>query len=191
MAGIHGTAPEWDTDQCFALCNAPFPGLELGCAGLCVSGVVVCVRRGCVCPAWLCVFSVARIHRPASEGDTDQHFAVFVSFLSQGASFASINVTVWQQCSHCVFYFILFPIKPPQHGKFSCKIQCTKLSVNIRGPKEEQLILDARNRYTSIFLLLFLIIAQTCRKAWHMALTIQTNTKYLFNFRMCLCVCVL
>ena len=95
VAGVHGAAPEGDADQRFTLCDAPFPGLELVCTWLCVSGVVVCVRRGCVCPAWLCVFGVAGVHRPAPEGDTDQRFAVsfFVLFLSQGSSFTSINVT--------------------------------------------------------------------------------------------------
>ena len=33
-----------------------------------------------------------------------------------------------------------------QHAKFSCKIQRMKFSVNIRGPKEEQSILDAKSR---------------------------------------------
>ena len=46
VVGVHEPAPEGDTDQRFAVCVAPFPGLELGCASLCVSGVVVCVRRG-------------------------------------------------------------------------------------------------------------------------------------------------
>ena len=41
-----------------------------------------------------------------------------------------------------------------QHAIFSCQIQCMKFSVNIRGPKEEQSILDPRLRlsYFSLFL---------------------------------------
>ena len=33
-----------------------------------------------------------------------------------------------------------------KHAKFSCKIQCMKLSVNIQGPEEEQSFLDARSQ---------------------------------------------
>ena len=37
-------------------------------------------------------------------------------------------------------------MSPNSHAKVSCKVQCMKFSVNIRGHKEEQLILDARSR---------------------------------------------
>ena len=38
--------------------------------------------------------------------------------------------------------------KPPQiqHSKVTCKIECMKCSVHIRGAKEEQSILEARSR---------------------------------------------